>query len=234
MNKAAIKRTIPILQVLKKTHPNAKIVLNYKSTWELLVAVVLSAQCTDKMVNRVTSKLFKKYTTLDSYVNAVPTEFEMDIKSTGFFRNKAKNILASAKIIKNKYNGIVPDNMEDLLTLPGVARKTANIILGNAYGIIKGIAVDTHVLRISQRLRLVDLKTIGGKKKVILRDNKTIDYLKDAISEKVESQLMTITPKSEWFHFTYRIIDHGRSLCKAINPLCSLCPLKTLCPVARF
>jgi len=136
------KRVEKILSVLKKLFPDARIILNYSSELELLVAVILSAQCTDKMVNRVTEKLFKKYRTLNDYVKANPNEFEKDIHSAGFFRNKTKNILATAKIIKKKFKGKVPDTMSDLLTLPGVARKTANVVLGNAFGKNEGIAVD--------------------------------------------------------------------------------------------
>ena len=130
------KRAAKIIVVLKKLLPDAKIVLNYSNNWELLVSVILSAQCTDKMVNKVTDTLFKKYKTLDDYVKADIKEFERDIRSTGFYRNKAKNILASAKIIKGKYHGKVPNTMNDLLSLPGVARKTANVVLGNAFGIV--------------------------------------------------------------------------------------------------
>ncbi|MEK9171536.1 MAG: endonuclease III, partial [Patescibacteria group bacterium] len=140
-----------ILTVLKRTYPTAKIVLNYSNNWELLVSVILSAQCTDKKVNEVTEKLFGKYPTLDDYVNAKPAEFEHDIRQTGFYRNKSKNILAAAKLIKQKFGGILPKTMAEMLTIPGVARKTGNVVLGNAYGIVEGIAVDTHVLRLSQR-----------------------------------------------------------------------------------
>ncbi len=228
------ERVKQIISILKKTYPNAKIVLNYTNPWELLVAVVLSAQCTDKVVNIVTEKLFKKYKILSDYANANLEELEKDIKSTGFYRNKAKNILNTAKIILKKYNGIVPNKMEQLLELPGVARKTANIILGNVYNIIEGIAVDTHVLRISQRLRLVDLNSIGpGKKKVLVKGRGVVDYLKDADAVKVEKQLMNVVPKSDWFKFTYWVIDHGRAVCKAQNPKCSICPLTKLCPVSR-
>lgn len=223
-----------ILNILKKTYPDAKIVLNYKTNWELLVAVILSAQCTDRMVNKVTAKLFKKYPTLDTYMNANPKEFEQDIRSTGFYKNKAKNILKTAKIIYEKYQGELPRTLAELITLPGVARKTANVILGNAYKVVEGIAVDTHVARISQRLRLVDLKKIGGgRNKVKVPGKNTIDFIKDANAEKIEKYLMRIIPKKDWFRFTYLIIDHGRAICKAQNPKCSNCPLKSLCPVIR-
>lgn len=165
--KQRIKRTKKIIAILKDTYPGARIALNYSNPWQLLVAVVLSAQCTDKKVNEVTAKLFKKYKTLDDYANADRAEFEQDIRPTGFYRNKAKNILKTAKIIKEKYNGKIPQTIEELIKLPGVARKTANIILGNAFGVVEGIAVDTHVHRISQRLRLVDMEKIGGGKKEV-------------------------------------------------------------------
>ena len=152
-NKLAVNKIIP---KLKQLLPDAKIVLEYSNNWELMVAVILSAQCTDKMVNKVTDKLFKKYKTLADYVKADSKEFENDIRSTGFFRNKTKNILAAAKIIKNKFGGVVPNTMKDLLTLPGVARKTANVVFGNAFGIYEGIAVDTHVRRLAKLYGLTD------------------------------------------------------------------------------
>jgi endonuclease III len=182
-----------ILAELNKIIPNAKIALRYGNNWELLVAVILSAQCTDKKVNEVTEKLFKKYKGLADYIKAKPQEFERDIRSTGFFRNKTKNILASAKIVKNKYKGKVPSTMQEILTLPGVARKTANIVLGNAYGIVEGIAVDTHVKRLSRELGLTD----------------------EINPDRIERDLMEIIPKSEWFSFTYRLIDYGRYYCPA-------------------
>lgn len=230
------KNLSEILALLNKAYPNPKIALNFSNTLELLVAVILSAQCTDKMVNIVTSKLFTKYRTLSDYVKADLIEFEKHVKSTGFYHNKARNILASAKLISVKYNGKVPNNMGDLLTLPGVARKTANIILGVAYNKVEGIAVDTHVNRINQRLRLVDLDKIGGKKYItFLKAGKEItDYKKDADPNKIEKELMENLDKSEWFNITYRIIEHGRSICKAQNPNCKICPLSKLCPSTRI
>lgn len=231
-----------IVEILKKTYPKAKIALEYSNNWELLVAVILSAQCTDIMVNKVTALLFAKYKTLDDYVRADVSAFEKDIKSTGFYHNKAKNILASAKLIKEKFNGEIPKTMEEILTLPGVARKTANVVLGNAYKVVEGIAVDTHVHRISQRLRLVDLSKIGGKKKLYfttpgvekpLMRGKVIDYIKDANPEKIERELMKNIPKEGWFGITYMIIDHGRAICRAQNPKCDICPLKKICPASR-
>lgn len=229
------QRNKEILDILIKTYSNSKLALNHSNSWELLVAVVLSAQCTDKMVNKVTEKLFYKYRSLTDYIKADPKEFELDIKSTGFYKNKAKNILKTAKIVAEQFDGKIPNNMDDLLTLPGVARKTANIILGNVYNIVEGIAVDTHVHRISQRLRLIDLDKIGGKKKIsFMKDGKEIiDYKKDADQNKIEQELMKIIPKEDWFNITYMIIDHGRSFCKAQNPQCEICPLVNLCFASR-
>ena len=229
------KRILQIISILKKTYPHAKIILHYRNPWELLVAVILSAQCTDIVVNKVTEKLFAKYKTLDAYVSAPVIEFEKDIRSTGFYHSKAKNILKAAKIIKDEFGGSVPKTMEEILTLPGVARKTANVVLGNAYGVVQGIAVDTHVHRLSQRLRLVDLSGIGGKKLVVFeyRGKPVIDYTHDADPSKIEQQLMSILPKDEWFMVTYLLIDHGRAICRAQNPYCSKCSLSALCPVSR-
>ena len=192
------KRGEIVVRYLKKLYPNAKIVLNYSNNWELLVAVVLSAQCTDKMVNKVTEKLFKKYKTLGDYVNAKQGEFEQDIRSTGFYRNKAKNILKTARMVKEKHGGTVPNTMEELTKLAGVARKTANIVLGNAFGIVEGIAVDTHVKRLSIRFGLSSHTN----------------------PEKIEKDLMELLPKSEWFVFTYRLIEYGRTFCTA-----RICPV---------
>ncbi len=188
---------------LKKFFPRAKIALRYGNHWELMVAVQLSAQCTDKKVNEVTEKLFKKYKTLDDYVNADRLEFERDIHSTGFYRNKAKNILDAAKIVKEKYGGKLPKTMPEMLELPGVARKTANVVLGNAYGVVEGIAVDTHVKRLSKLLGLT---------------NET-----DPV--KIEKDLMKIIPREEWFDFTYRLIDCGRKYCVARRHDHAACPL---------
>lgn len=200
------KKARKIIAELKKRIPDAKIALKYGNNWELLVAVILSAQCTDKKVNEVTDKLFKKYTKLEDYVNATQKDFEQDIRSTGFFRNKAKNILASAKIVKDKFHGKVPCSMEELLSLPGVARKTANIVLGNAYGIVEGIAVDTHVRRLSRELGLTN----------------------EINPDKIEKDLMQIIPKSEWFIFTYRLIDYGRNFCPARSKNRSKCFLHNI------
>ena len=224
-----------ILERLKKLYPDAKIILKYTNPWELLVAVVLSAQCTDVAVNKVTEKLFKRYKTIEEYVYADPAEFEKLIHPTGFFRNKTKNILAAARVLHEQHNDIVPGTMTQLLTIPGIARKSANVILGNAYKVVEGIAVDTHVHRISQRLRLVRPDVIGGKKEItFIRNGREVtDYKKDADPNKIESELMNIVPKADWFMLTYQIIDHGRAICKAQNPRCHECPLSDLCPASR-
>lgn len=248
-----------ILSVLKKTYPHAKIVLNYGNNWELLVSVILSAQCTDKKVNEVTEALFEKYTKLQTYKSTINyklpdqpktneekeianfatmpiEELEKDIKSTGFYHNKTKNIQGAARKILENFGGKIPRTMEELLTIPGVARKTANIVLGNAYGIISGIAVDTHVQRVAQRLRLVDPEVVGPHKKGFFftkNNNKILDFYKDASPEKIEQQLMKIVPKSDWFRFTYWIIEHGRAICKAQKPRCEVCPLQKYCPASR-
>ncbi len=200
------KRAVKVIAALKKLFPRAKIALNYSNNWELLVAVILSAQCTDKKVNEVAARLFKKYRTIDDYVKADRDEFEQDIRSTGFYRNKAKNILKTAKIIKEKYNGTLPVTMEEMLTLPGVARKTANVALGNAYGVVEGIAVDTHVRRLSKLLGLTD----------------------HTDPDKIEQDLMQILPKKEWHDFTYRLIEYGRTYCSARPHRHERCPLNKI------
>lgn len=204
------ERATKLSAKLKQLYPDAKIALNFKNNWELLVAVELSAQCTDKKVNEVTAKLFKKYKTLDDYVNADLAEFSQDIRQTGFFNNKAKNILAAAKMVKEKFNGKLPKTMAEMLTIPGVARKTGNVVLGNAYGIVDGIAVDTHIKRFAQKYDLTDHK--------------------DPV--KIERDLMEILPKSEWFHFTYRLINYGREVCTARPHECVDHPLTKIYPPA--
>ena len=199
-----------IIQTLKKFFPDAKMVLQYGNHWELLVAVILSAQCTDKQVNIVTEKLFKKYRKLEDYLIAQPKEFEKDIFSTGFYRNKTKNILAAAKMVKEKFGGKIPMDMDEILTIPGVARKTANVVLGNAYGVVEGIAVDTHVRRLSIKLGLTDY----------------------ADPNKIEQDLMKIIPKKDWFLFTYLIIEYGRNICHARKHECGKHPLTKIYPKA--
>ncbi len=204
------KRAKRILGTLKRLYPRAGMMLRYSNNWELLVAVILSAQCTDKKVNEVTATLFKKYRALNDYVNANPREFEKDIYQTGFFRSKTKSILGAARLIKRKYKGKIPKTMNEMLEIPGVARKTANIVLGNAYKIVEGIAVDTHVRRLS---------TLLG-------------FTKETNTDKIERDLMELLPQSEWFKWTYRIIEHGRAICIANRPKCDKCPLNRLCPSA--
>lgn len=205
-----MNRIKEIINRLKKSYPNAKIALNFSNNWELLVAVILSAQCTDKKVNEVTARLFKKYRTLKDYLKAKSKEFEKMIRPTGFYRAKAKSILESAKILKEKFGGKVPRTMEEMLTLRGVARKTANVVLGNAYGVVEGIAVDTHVRRLSQRL----------------------GFSKHNDPNKIEQDLMRLFPKKDWFKLTYLLINHGRAICTAKDPRCDLCPLNKICPSA--
>lgn len=204
------RRAGEIIRRLKRAFPKAGIVLNYSNPVELLVAVILSAQCTDKKVNEVTAALFQKYRTLEDYASAKPTAFAEDIKPTGFYRAKAKHIIASARLIRDRFGGTVPRTMADLLELPGVARKTANVVLGNAYGLVEGIAVDTHVRRLSQRLGLSQLDS----------------------PEKIEQDLMRLLPKREWFRTTYLLIEHGRATCRAKKPACWRCRLNDICPAA--
>ena len=182
-----------VLRELKKLFPHVRCFLNHSSPWELLVGVILSAQCTDKKVNEVTEKLFKKYPTLEDYLNADPREFEKDIFQTGFYRAKTKSILATAKLVKENFGGEVPRTMHKILTLRGVARKTANVVLGNAYNVVEGIAVDTHVMRLSRKFGLSN-----GNNPV-----------------KIEKDLMAIIPQEEWLDFTHRLIEYGRAYCPA-------------------
>lgn len=223
-----------IFSRLSQKYP-IKTALNYSNPFELLVAVILSAQCTDKRVNAVTKILFKKYTKLDDYVNAKTKEFESYIRPTGFYKNKAKNILKTAKIIKNKYNGKIPDSIVELTKLPGVGRKTANVVLGELYQKSEGIVVDTHVKRIVQRLRLVSLNNIGGKKaNVFIKNGKRIiDYKKDASPEKIETQLISTLPKKYWHSLPNLLIYLGRDVCKAGKPICKRCIISQNCPVTR-
>lgn len=205
-----------IIRRLEEEFPDAGIALAFRNPWELTVAVVLSAQCTDKMVNQVTSKLFQKYRTVEDYAAADPAEFENDIRPTGFFRNKTRHILAAAQRVLSEYGGEVPRSMRELLTLPGVARKTANIILGNAYPDAyetdpdAGIAVDTHVQRLALRLGLTASKD----------------------PDKTEQALMAVVPRKDWFRFTYLLIEHGRATCTAKKPRCGECRLADICPAA--
>ena len=197
-----------IISRLIKKYRNPKIALHYKNPVQLLVSTILSAQCTDKMVNKVTKELFKKYKSVEDYANAELSELEKDIKKTGFFRNKSKNIKNACKMLIEKFGGQVPSTMKEMLLLPGVARKTANVVLTSAYGVIEGIVVDTHVKRLSQRLGLTK------------NDN----------PEKIEKDLMNIVPKDKWAQFSFLLISHGREICQARKPICSKCILNDLCP----
>ena len=197
-----------ILSLLKKEYPKAKIALNFSTPLEILTATVLSAQCTDKRVNIVTKSLFKKYRKVQDYAKANLKTFEQEIRSTGFYRNKAKNIISAAQKIIKDFGGKLPDSMDKLLQLPGVARKTANIVLLNGFGKVDGIAVDTHVRRLSQRLGLT----------------------KNQDPQKIEQDLMKLLDKKEWGKFSYLLIDHGRKICDAKKPKCLECILQKLCP----
>jgi len=197
-----------IISALEKDYPNPKTALNYKNPHQLLVATILSAQCTDVRVNLVTKNLFKKYKNVEDFAGADLSEFEQDIRSTGFYRNKAKNIVATSKIIADKYNGKVPDSMERLITLPGVARKTANVILSEAFDKQEGIAVDTHVIRLANLLKLTESK-----------DPKII-----------EKDIMSIAPQKYWGKISNLLILHGRNICIARKPKCEICHLKKICP----
>lgn len=195
---------------LKRLFPDASIALHFETNWQLYVAVVLSAQCTDKRVNAVTKELFKKYPHLEDYVHADFDEFANDIRSTGFFRNKARNILNAAQQVYYEYGGELPQSMDALTKLPGIGRKTANVILGNAYDIVDGIAVDTHVRRFALKFDLTDHDDPVG----------------------IEYDLMELIPKEEWFSFTYRIIEYGRQICPARKHDCKEHPLSKLYPPA--
>ncbi|MES2203367.1 MAG: endonuclease III [Patescibacteria group bacterium] len=208
--KARKERIAKLNRALKKLFPKAEIELSYTTPWELMVAVQLSAQSTDKGVNKITEKLFKKYKTLDDYVRADKSEFEKDIFASGFYRNKAKNILAAAKMIKEEFGGKVPMTIGEILRLPGVARKTATVVLKEAYGVVAGITVDTHVIRFVQRYDLSDFK--------------------DAV--RIERDLMELLPKKEWGHFTHRVIHYGRYLAPARKYDVSKDPLIKIYPAA--
>lgn len=199
-----------ILRRLGRSYPNARIVLEYGNPIQLLVAVILSAQTTDKKVNEVTARLFKKYATVDDFAGADLKTLANEIREIGFYRQKALSIITSAKIIRDQFGGELPRTMPEMLTLRGVARKTANIVLGNAYGIVAGIAVDTHVRRLSQRL----------------------GFAANDDPVKIERDLMELFPQEKWFKLTYTLIDHGRAVCTARNRKCSLCPLRDICPAS--
>lgn len=200
-------RVRKILSTLDKMYPRATCALHHSNAWELLVATILSAQCTDKRVNEVTPGLFRKYPTIRDFANANQQELAQDIRSTGFFNNKAKSLIGAARKILDDFVGEIPRNIDDLLTVPGVARKTANVVLGTGFGIASGVVVDTHVQRIARRL----------------------DLTKNTDPRKIEQDLMNIIPQNKWILFSNQIILHGRALCLARNPKCAQCALDPLC-----
>ncbi len=208
MNPDIQSRTDEIIKRLKTEYPDAHCALTHSNAFELLIATILSAQCTDERVNIVTATLFRKYRKPADYLSVEIVELERDIHSTGFYRNKAKSIVGACERIISEFGGEVPQTMDELLTLSGVARKTANVVLGNAFGIASGIVVDTHVSRLSQRLALVE----------------------SDIPPKIERELQQIIPKSDWILFPHLLIAHGRAICQARKPKCDECILETLCP----
>jgi len=202
------ERTAEIIKRLKKEYPDAHCALNHSNAFELLVATILSAQCTDERVNLVTAELFRKYRTPQDYLNVETAELAQDIKSINFFNNKTKSIQGAAQKIVDHFGGEVPQTMDELLTLNGVARKTANVVLGNAFGIASGVVVDTHVARLSNRLGLTEEKT----------------------PEKIEKDLSEIVPQKNWVMFPHWLIFHGRKICNARKPKCDECVLSDICP----
>ncbi len=196
-----------ILRRLDEGYPNARCALQHHNAWQLLVATILSAQCTDRRVNMVTPELFRKYPTIQDFAAARPVVLQQDIRSTGFFRNKAKAIIGSAKMILVDFGGRVPETIEDILRLPGVARKTANVVLGTAFGKATGVVVDTHVQRIARRLDLTRQKN----------------------PDKIEKDLMKTIPQEKWIEFSHQIIHHGRQVCFARRPACWQCNLEPVC-----
>lgn len=205
-------RTTEIITRLKRAYPEAHCALDHANAFELLIATILSAQCTDARVNIVTADLFRKYRGPSAYLNVSQKELERDIHSAGFFRNKARNIQAACKRIVEEFNGEVPRSMDQILTLGGVARKTGNVVLGNAFGIASGVVVDTHVSRLSQRLGLT----------------------KNTTPEKIEVDLQRLVPKNDWIMFPHWLISHGRQICVARSPRCPECVLADTCPSRKL
>ena len=206
MSNAQLLRAQKLFSKLNTLFPDARMILHYSNPWECLVAVMLSAQCTDVQVNKVTKQLFKKYQTFDDYIQAKRSAFEKDIFSTGFYRNKTKHILAAARMLQKEFGGSVPKTMEELVRLPGVARKTANVVLGNCFGVYEGIAVDTHVARLSRVLKLT----------------------KNTTPLTIEQDLMRLFPREKWFSLTYLLIEYGRKYCTARKHTHEKCPLYDL------
>jgi endonuclease-3 len=209
--KRAKERIDDILTNLKKAYPKSKTALNFETPLQILVATILSAQCTDEQVNKVTPSLFRKYKTAADFAQADPGKLEEEIRSTGFFRNKTKSIIFASKKIVDDFGGNVPERMQDLITLQGVARKTANIVLSSGFNKAEGIAVDTHVKRLSQRLGLS----------------------KEKNPDKIEQDLLKLVPQKDWMDFNYMLVNHGRKTCQARKPDCPGCVLNSLCPSAQ-
>ncbi len=203
----ARERVAAILELLERTYPGVVCALNHRNAWELTVATILSAQCTDARVNLVTPELFRLYPTPEAMAAASQAEVEELIRTTGFFRNKTKSILGAAKLVVAQYGGKIPQTMEEMLRIPGVARKTANVVLGSWFGIASGVVVDTHVLRLSRRLELT----------------------KETTPEKVEKDLAKMIPKERWISFSHELIHHGRQICVARTPRCADCTLERVC-----
>lgn len=197
-----------INRILKKTYPEAHCALHYSSPLQLLIATILSAQCTDERVNLVTATLFRKYESCEDFCNAAIAELEQDVRSTGFFRNKARSIQGACCLLIERFGGRVPQTLEELIELPGVARKTANVVMGVAFGVPSGVVVDTHVERLSRRMGLTT----------------------EQRAERIEADLAALLPKSEWIDFSHRMISHGRRTCSARKPHCDDCPVEHLCP----
>ncbi len=218
MPKATLTRSSPIedrapviIRRLSKAYPGAKVALNFTNPLECLIATILSAQCTDERVNMVTKDLFRTYRSAEDYLSVPEDELKQAIHSTGFFNQKTRSIRGACTRIVEVYGGSVPDTMEDLITLPGVARKTANIVLGNSFDTVEGIAVDTHVRRLANRM----------------------GFSEHDDADKVEQDLMRLIPRSKWFPFSYVLIDHGRAICQARTPRCEICPVSELCPSSQ-
>lgn len=205
------ERIREIIRILRLTYPDSRTALYHSAPFEILIATILSAQCTDKKVNEITPGLFAKYPTAADFAQADPANLEEEIRPTGFYRNKTRSIIGSARRIVESYDGRVPDTMKDLITLPGVARKTANIVLSSGFHKAEGIAVDTHVKRLSGRLSLSRAKD----------------------PDKIEQDLLKVVPEEAWLDFNYLLVNHGRALCPARKPLCADCPLTHLCPSAE-
>lgn len=209
--KPARERVRGIIKILRRVYPKTRTALRHKSAFELLVSTILSAQCTDERVNKIIPGLFKKYKGPRDFAHAKQTTLEKEIRSTGFYKNKTKSIIASSKKIVDEFGGKVPNSMEKLTTLPGVARKTANIVLSSSFHKAEGIAVDTHVKRLSERM----------------------GFSRNKDPNKIEKDLMDIVPRKDWLDFNYMLVNHGRRICMARKPLCAECPIRKLCPSAN-